>query len=115
MSDPETPDFHRRGDDLIARIDELAKVRGIDPMSEELRMDGNGWIFLLLACRRQLVHIQDWKDMNKNLVSTCRGLTEALKGHQLLQKNIETICGDGTSERRGFVGGNGNGLDGAAE
>lgn len=55
MSDPNIPDYYRRDDDLIARIDELARSRGIDPESDKCDHDGNGWIYLLLACRRELL------------------------------------------------------------
>lgn len=46
MSDPSIPDFYRRGKDLIARIDELAKSRGIDPemLVTNSVHEGNGWI-----------------------------------------------------------------------
>jgi hypothetical protein len=54
MSDPETPDFFRTGKDLIERIDELARARGIDPETKHCTGSGNGWIWLLLACRCEL-------------------------------------------------------------
>jgi hypothetical protein len=54
MSDPETPDFFRTGKDLIERIDELARARDIDPKRDDYEGSLNGWIYLLLACRREL-------------------------------------------------------------
>lgn len=54
MSDATMPDIHRCGPDLIARIDELARSRNIDPINPEYD-SGNGWIYLLLACRRELL------------------------------------------------------------
>lgn len=55
MSDLDIPDYYRRGDDLIARINELALARNIDPERQDCEHTGNGWIYLLLACRRELL------------------------------------------------------------
>lgn len=47
-SDPLIADIDRTGDDLLARIQELASNRQLS------EADGNGWIFLLLACEREI-------------------------------------------------------------
>jgi hypothetical protein len=52
LSDPNIPDIARNGDDLLARIDELASVRDLSGA------DGNGWIFLLLACKDEILRLR---------------------------------------------------------
>lgn len=57
MSDPETPDLARCGNDLLDRIDELTEcVRERDYSSS--KADGNGWRCLLVACRREIVRLR---------------------------------------------------------
>lgn len=48
-TDPTTPDRDRRGADLLARIDELTSERKLADYP-----DGNGWRYLLLACKREI-------------------------------------------------------------
>lgn len=56
-SDPTTPDRDRRGADLLARIDELTSESKLADYP-----DGNGWRFLLLACKREVARLTRERD-----------------------------------------------------
>lgn len=53
-SDPNIPDGARCGDDLLARINELIEGLSVDECH-----DGNGWRYLLVACRDEIERLRD--------------------------------------------------------
>jgi hypothetical protein len=92
MSDPETRDVDRTGDDLLARIDELTD--GKTPEGA----DGDGWRFLLLACKREIECYEAMKegvqeriaDLEKT-VAMLTGLLYSLAGYAGTCQRSNTI------------------------